>query len=95
MNQLAGTPKKLLSLYTTLSHTNNILFDVAGQDPVGAEKTYTIVKEVVQNGGSAILFDCFTRMKNDCTKYIELEWINKKQIESATTSVRSFKLKTN
>lgn len=74
VNALAGNPRRLLSLYTTLSKTNNIVFDIAGQDPQGAEETYKIVKEMVKNGGSAILLDCFGDMKNDCTKYIELQW---------------------
>ncbi len=74
VNTLAGTPRRLLSLYATLSKTDNIVFDVAGQDPKGAEETYEIVKDVVKKGGSAILLDCFEYMKNDCTKYIELQW---------------------
>ena len=74
VNTLAGNPRRLLSLYATLSNTKNIVFDVAGQDPQGADETYKIVKEVVKNGGSAILLDCFEDMKNDCTKYIELQW---------------------
>ena len=77
VNTLAGTPRRLLSLYATLSKTKNIVFDVAGQDPQGAEDTYKVVKEVVTKGGSAILLDCFEDMKNDCTKYVELQW-NKK-----------------
>ncbi|OQP43447.1 hypothetical protein A4H97_11070 [Niastella yeongjuensis] len=74
VNTLAGNPRKLLSLYATLSKTKDIIFDVVGQDPIGAENAYGIVKEVVKNGGSAILLDCFEDMKNDCTKYIELQW---------------------
>ncbi|WP_312077318.1 hypothetical protein [Chryseobacterium sp.] len=74
VNSLAGNPRKLLSLYATLSKTNNIVFDLAGQDPIGAQQTYNIVKDEVKNGGSAILLDGFDEMKNDCTKYIELQW---------------------
>lgn len=62
VNTLAGNPRRLLSLYSTLSNTNNIVFDVVGQDPKGAEETYEIVKEVVKKGGSAILLDCFVRL---------------------------------
>ena len=40
-----------------------------------AENTYEIVKEVTMNGGSAILLDCFEVMKNNCSKYIELQLI--------------------
>lgn len=76
---LAGTERKLLSLYATLSKTSDIVFDFVAQDPKGVELTYKIVKEVTQNGGSAILLDCFIdeHIKKDFTKYIELEWLNK------------------
>ena len=75
VNTLAGNPRSLLSLYVTLSKTNNIVFDVVGQDPKGVEETYEIVKKVVKNGGSAILLDCLGDMKNYCAKYIELQWM--------------------
>lgn len=74
VNSLAGNPRRLLSLYATLSKTKNIVFDVVGQDSKGAEETYEVVKEVVNKGGSAILLDCFEDMKDDCTKYVELQW---------------------
>lgn len=76
VNTLAGNPRKSLSLYATLSKTQNIVFDVFAQDPKGAEETYKIVKDVVKNGGSAILLDYYDDMKNDCTKYVELQWKN-------------------
>jgi hypothetical protein len=74
VNTLAGNQRRLLCLYATLSKTNNIVFDVVGQDPKGAEETYEIVKKAMKIGGSAILIDSFANMKNDCTKYIELQW---------------------
>jgi hypothetical protein len=75
VNQLQATTKKQLSIFSTLSHTNNIVFDLAGLDPNGANETYKIVKESVKNGGSAILIDWASDMKDDCTHYIELEWL--------------------
>lgn len=77
INTLPGNPRRLLSLYTTLSRTKDIVFDLVGQDPMGAELTYKTVKEVVNEGGSAILLDCFGDMKYDCNKYIELQWRKK------------------
>lgn len=74
VNTLAGKPRRLLTLYAALSKTNNIVFDLAGLDPEGAKETYKIVQEVVKKGGSAILLDGYDDMKNDCTKYIELQW---------------------
>src|SRR6056297_2381802 len=47
VNTLAGNPRRLLSLYATLSKTKHIVFDAVGQDPKGAEETYEVVKEVV------------------------------------------------
>lgn len=73
INNLPGNPRKQLSLYSTLSKTNNIMFDFIGQDPLGAKETYEIVKNEVLRGGSAILFETFQNMKNDCSMYIEIE----------------------
>lgn len=52
-----------------------IIFDLAGQDPIGAEQTYKFVKENIRNGGSGILLDWADDMKNDCTKFVELQWV--------------------
>ena len=76
VNTLAGTQRRLLTLYATLSKTKNIVFDMAGQDPLGCGETYKIIKELANDGGAAILFACFDDFKNDCTKYIELQWNN-------------------
>lgn len=78
VNTLAGNPRKLLSLYSTLSKTKNIIFDLVAQDPQGAKETYDFVKENIKGGGAAILFDGYDEFKNDCTKFIELEWTTKK-----------------
>lgn len=76
VNHLSGNSRKLLSLYSTLSFTNNIIFDLIGQGPKEAEIIYKIVKEtVVFNGGSAILLDNFKDLRDDCTRYIEVEMV--------------------
>lgn len=75
VNTLAGNPRRLLSLYATLSKIDNIIFDISGVGPQDAKEIYKIVKETVKKGGSAILLDGFDDLKNDCTKYIELQWI--------------------
>ena len=67
---LAGNARRKLSLYTTLSWTNNIIFDLAGVDPQGAEDIYEIVKKVAELGGAAILLNHFEEFKNDCSTYI-------------------------
>lgn len=73
MNPLGGNHQQLISLYATLSNTNHIIFDLTGQGPEGAMVSYNTVKEMIKQGGGAILLDNSPDMKNDCTKYIELE----------------------
>ena len=75
VNSLTDIQRRLLSLYATLSKTNTIIFDLAGQSIHEAQETYKIVQEVIKNEGSAILLDGYDDLKNDCTKYIELQWI--------------------
>jgi hypothetical protein len=73
VNSLAGNPGKILSLYTTLSNTKNIVFDLVGVDPQGAQSVYDIVKANVEDGGAAILLDNFGDFRYDCTKFIQIE----------------------
>ncbi len=75
VNTLAGNSRKLLSLYATLSETKDIIFDLVGQNPKDAKEIYMKVMENVKSGGSAILLDNCSDMKDDCTKYIELQLI--------------------
>ena len=73
INTLAGTPRKMLSLFATLSRTNKIVFDLLGQDPSGAEKILDIVYDYVNQGGAAILLDNFDDPDLKYTKRIKLE----------------------
>lgn len=75
INTLANYPKRLLSLYAAFSKTDHIIFDLLGQGPAEAKKICQAVNEFVKEGGSAILLDNFNDQKNDCTKYIELQWL--------------------
>lgn len=74
LNAISSSKRQLLSLYATLSKTNNIVFDLVGQDVKTAEKSYEVIKEAVRKGGSAILLDWVEDLRNDCTEYIELQW---------------------
>ena len=76
VNTLNGDRRKILSLYTTLSVSKNIVLDLVGLDPSGAKKTYSIVKENVKNGGSAILLENFEDFKDDCTKFVQIEIVD-------------------
>lgn len=68
--------QRLLSLYTTLSHTDAIIFDLIGLSTEGAQEIYSVVKTHIKQGGTAILLDNFTDMQHDCVTYVELEMSN-------------------
>ena len=86
---LAGNPRGLLRLYVALSKTNNIIFDLVGQDPNGVEQTYNTVKKEASRGGAAILLDYLDGMKSDCTQYVEVEW--EKAIRKDTIGIKGWK----
>lgn len=75
VHTLAGNPRKLISLYSVLSKTNNIVFDLTAQDREGMEHAAKIVKDEIADGGSAILFDWSDHLKNVSTKCIRIEWL--------------------
>jgi hypothetical protein len=75
VNRLPGNPRRLITIYSVLSKTKNIILDVVAQDPQGIEETGQVVKREVEKGGSAILFDWTDILKKDCTKYIKIEWL--------------------
>lgn len=75
---LADTPRRQLSIYATLSWTSNLIFDLAGVDPQGGQDIYDFVKTIVQQGGSAILFDWSNGFKNDCTAFVQAEYLGDK-----------------
>ncbi|MFN0204630.1 MAG: hypothetical protein ACKVTZ_24150 [Bacteroidia bacterium] len=71
---LEQTERKLLSLYSVLNQTNKIIFDLVGQSPQGAIKTFRIVKSELAKTGTAILLDGFEdeRIKNESSKWIRI-----------------------
>ena len=70
---LAGTPRKLLSLFTALSKSHYIVFDLVGVDPSGAEKILDIVNDYVRKGKTAILLDNYDDYEPKCTKFLRVE----------------------
>lgn len=72
--RLPGNPRKLISLYSVLSKTDNIIFDLAAQDFEGMEHAAKIVKDEIGNNGSAILIDWSDHLKSHSTKYIKIKW---------------------
>jgi hypothetical protein len=77
VRRLTNNHKKLLSMLTALSRTNNIIFDLLGVDPTGGKMAYDIVKENARKGGTVILLDNCDEFKNDCTKYIRYEMVSR------------------
>lgn len=75
INELHWNSKRLLSLYTTFSKTKHIVFELAGLGPDDAKENYDIVRNEIRKGGSAILIDWASDMKDDCDKFITLEWL--------------------
>ncbi len=75
IKRLGGNQRKLLSLLTAFSWTNNIIFDLVGVDPVGGQKAYDLVKEQIGNTGIAILVDNYDDFKDDCTKFVKFEMV--------------------
>lgn len=67
--------QKIVFLCSTLSKTKDIVFDLAGQHPESAKISFEIVKNVVKNGGSAILIDSVPEFKEECDEFITLEWL--------------------
>ncbi|HEY9259297.1 hypothetical protein [Chitinophaga sp.] len=73
MKTLHESHRQLINLYATLSNTKHIVFDLIGQGPESADIYYRVVKEMVKQGGAAILLDNFRGINDDCTTYIEME----------------------
>lgn len=74
IESLEWTERKLISLYSVLNQTDKIIFDLAGQSPDGALKTFQIVKNILSNTGGAILLDGFEDeiIKNASSKWIKV-----------------------
>ncbi|MEH0154114.1 hypothetical protein V6R21_08180 [Limibacter armeniacum] len=73
INTLAGNYRKWLELFATFSTTNNIVFDMVGQDVLGAKKTLEYVKDFVDRGGSAIMLDNFDDPHSIFDRYYKLK----------------------
>jgi hypothetical protein len=85
VNTLAGTMRKKLALYTTLSWTNRLIFDLIGVDPNGAAEVFDIVKQAIMPNGAAIIIDGCDEFKNQCTTFVKVDYVGE--------NIRSEKLK--
>jgi len=75
INTLAGTVRRKLSIYATLSWTNNIVFDLVGVDPLGGQEIYSFIKTTIQLNGAAILVDSCDDFRDDCTTFVEAKYL--------------------
>ncbi|MET0946715.1 MAG: hypothetical protein ABWY22_15025 [Flavobacterium sp.] len=75
MKNLDYSQKKRLSLCSVFSRTRNVVFDLRGEGPVGAKETIKFVNDEIKNDGAAILIDWSDDVKNNCSKFIAIEWL--------------------
>ncbi|MBZ4037329.1 hypothetical protein K6T82_21395 [Flavobacterium sp. 17A] len=74
IKNLNTSERKRLSLCSVFSKTKNVSFDLRGEGADYYLKTYEFVKEEIKNGGAAILIDWSDDLKNNCSKFITIEW---------------------
>jgi len=75
INSIAGSYKRMLSLFKTLTFTKNIIIDLVGVDPIGGIEIYKILKQNQKENGSVILFDSCNEFEKDCTNFIRAKYI--------------------
>ncbi len=75
VKNLGTSEKKRLSLSAVFSKNKNIIFDMRGEGAMYFSKTYEFVKDEIKNEGAAILIDWSDDLKNDCSKFIAIEWL--------------------
>lgn len=76
IDTIPGNPRRKLAVYAALSRTNQIVFDLAGVDPMGCEDIfYTVKNEVVNTGGAAILIDPYDEFKKDCNVFVRPQYV--------------------
>ncbi|MCI9844272.1 hypothetical protein [Flavobacterium pectinovorum] len=74
IKNLDTSERKRLSLCAVFSKTKNVSFDLRGEGAAYFAKTYEFVKDQIKEEGAAILIDWTDDLKNDCTKFITIEW---------------------
>lgn len=75
VKSLTGELKKKLELYTTLSWTNRLIFDLTGADPKGGADIIGAIKQAIMPNGAAILIDLCDEFKDQCTTFIKVNYI--------------------
>jgi hypothetical protein len=75
VHTLAGTAKRKLEVYTALSSTNLLIFDLVGVDPKGGKEIFEIVKQAIVPNGAAIILDHCDEFKEQCNTFIKVNYI--------------------
>jgi hypothetical protein len=75
MKNLETSQKKRVSLSAVFSKTKNIVFDMRGEGALQFTKTFEFVKDEIKSEGAAILIDWVADLRNDCSKFIAIEWL--------------------
>lgn len=68
---LPGTSRKILSILTTLTWSNRIIFDLCGVDLMGSEEVFGLVKTLIGTNGAAILIDYSDHFAGRCTSVVK------------------------
>lgn len=94
VKNLGISEQKRLSLTAVFSKTKNVVFDLRGEGASYFFKTYEFAKDEIKNKGAAILIDWSNELKNDCSKFIVIEWLVDidEQIKIANKSVSLSKM---
>ncbi|KAF2512086.1 hypothetical protein EYY60_07500 [Flavobacterium zhairuonense] len=75
VKDLGISEQKRLSLTAVFSKTKNVVFDLRGEGASCFFKTYEFAKDEIKTEGAAILIDWSNELKNDCSKFIAIEWL--------------------
>lgn len=74
MATLPGGLRRLLTLCAALGRHRYIAFDMRGVGPESVNIILSMVQQHVDRGGAALLIDQYDELRNDCSRYVEVEW---------------------
>lgn len=75
VKKLDISERKRLSLCAVFSKTKYVSFDLRGETVAYFYKTYQFAKDEIKNDNAAILIEWSNDLKNDCSKFISIEWL--------------------
>ena len=75
VKKLDTSERKRLSLCAVFSKTKYVSFDLRGEAAAYFNKTYQFAKDEIKNDSAAILIDWSNELKNDCSRFISIEWL--------------------